>query len=102
MMTELERLQKENEGLKRSLTKVKKFNLLLNTRVVDDLALYIVAIRQTLHCFEERYYNKKDISNEQFEFMEKFYNDTIESLSRILMNYEDGRRTLAEYGKVRL
>ena len=102
MMTELERLQKENEGLKRSLTKVKKFNLLLNTRVVDDLALYIVAIRQTLHCFEERYYNKKDISNEQFEFMEKFYNDTIESLSRILMNYEDGRRTLAEYGEVRL
>ena len=100
MMTELERLQKENEGLKKSLAKEKKFNLLLNTRVVDDLALYIVALRQTLHCFEERYYNTDDISNKQFEFMEKFYNDTIEGLSKILMNYEDGRRTLTEYGKL--
>ena len=102
MMTELERLQKENEGLKNSLNKMGKFNLLLNKSVVDELSLYIIRLRQTLHCFEERYYNKNDISNEQFEFMEKFYNDTIESLSRILMNYEDGRRTLAEYGKVRL
>lgn len=100
MMTELERLQKENEGLKKSLAKEKKFNLLLNTRVVDDLALYIVAIRQTLHCFEERHLNTEDISDEQFEFIEKFYNDTIESLSRLLMNYEDGRRTLTEYGRV--
>ena len=100
MMTELERLQKENEGLKKSLAKEKKFNLLLNTRVVDDLALYIVAIRQTLHCFEERHLNTEDISDEQFEFIEKFYNDTIESLSRLLLNYEDGRRTLAEYGRV--
>lgn len=99
-MTELERLQKENEGLKKSLAKEKKFNLLLNTRVVDDLALYIVAIRQTLHCFEERHLNTEDISDEQFEFIEKFYNDTIESLSRLLLNYEDGRRTLAEYGRV--
>ena len=102
MMTELERLQKENEGLKNSLNKMGKFNLLLNKSVVDELSLYIIRLRQTLHCFEERYYSKKDISNEQFEFMEKFYNDTIESLSRILMNYEDGRRTLAEYGKVRV
>lgn len=102
MMTELERLQKENEGLKKSIDKVRKFNLLLNKGVVDELAYYIIELRQTLHCFKERYYNTDDISNEQFEFMEKFYNDTIESLSRILMNYEEGRRTLAEYGKVRL
>lgn len=102
MMTELERLQKENEGLKNSLNKMGKFNLLLNKSVIDELSLYIIRLRQTLHCFEERYYNTKDIPNEQFEFMEKFYNDTIESLSKILMNYEDGRRTLAEYGKVRL
>lgn len=100
MMTELERLQKENEGLKKSLGKVRKFNLLLNKGVVDELAYYIIELRKVLRCFEERYYNTDDISNEQFEFMEKFYNDTIESLSRILMNYEDGRRTLAEYGKV--
>ena len=99
-MTELERLQKENEGLKKSLAKEKKFNLLLNTRVVDDLALYIVALRQTLHCFEERHLNTEDISDEEFEFIEKFYNDTIESLSRLLMNYEDGRRALTEYGKL--
>ena len=102
MMTELERLQKENEGLKKSLAKEKKFNLLLNTRVVDDLALYIVALRQTLHCFEERHLNTEDISDEQFEFIEKFYNDTIESSRRLLMNYEDGRRTLTEYGRVRV
>lgn len=102
MMTELERLQKENEGLKKSLAKEKKFNLLLNTRVVDDLALYIVALRQTLHCFEERYYNTEDISKEEFEFIERFYNDTIESLNRLLMNYEDGRRVLAEHGKLHI
>lgn len=100
MMTELELLKKENEGLKKSIDKMRKFNLLLNKRVVDELAYYIIELRKTLHCFEERYYNKKDISNEQFEFMENFYNDTIESLSKILMNYEDGRRTIAEYGKV--
>lgn len=64
------------------------------------MALYIVAIRQTLHCFEERHLNTEDISDEQFEFIEKFYNGTIESLSRLLMNYEDGRRTLTEYGRV--
>ena len=102
MMTELERLQKENEGLKKSLAKEKKFNLLLNTRVVDDLALYIVALRQTLHCFEERHLNTEDISKEEFEFIERFYNDTIENLSRLLLNYEDGRRTLTEYGRVRV
>ena len=102
MMTELERLQKENEGLKKSLAKEKKFNLLLNKRVVDELALYIVELRKTLHCFEERHLNTEDISDEEFEFIERFYNDTIESLSRLLMNYEDGRRTLAEYGKVRV
>lgn len=101
-MTELERLQKENEGLKKSLAKEKKFNLLLNKRVVDELDLYIVELRQTLHCFEERHLNTEDISDEQFEFIEKFYNDIIESLSRLLMNYEDGRRTLTEYGRVRV
>lgn len=100
MMTELERLQKENEGLKKSIDKMRKFNLLLNKGVVDELAYYIIELRKVLHCFEERHCNTDDISNEQFEFMEKFYNDTIESLSKILMNYEDGRRTLAEYGKV--
>ena len=99
-MTELEILKKENDGLKESLAQEKKLNLLLNTRVVDDLAFYIVALRQTLHCFEERHLNTEDISDEQFEFMEKFYNDTIESLNRLLMNYEDSRRTLAQHGRV--
>ena len=100
MMTELERLQKENEGLKKSLAKEKKFNLLLNKRVVDELASYILELRQTLHCFEERYFNTEDISDEQFEFVENFYNIIIERLSRLLMNYEDGRRVLAEHGKL--
>lgn len=102
MMTELERLQKENEGLKESLAKEKKFNLLLNKRVVDELASYILELRQTLHCFEERHLNTEDISKEEFEFMENFYNIIIGRLSMLLMDYEDRRRTLAEYGKVRL
>ena len=100
MMTELERLQKENEGLKESLAKEKKFNLLLNKRVVDELASYIVELRQTLHCLEERNLNTEDISKEEFEFMENFYNIIIGRLSMLLMDYEDRRRVLAEHGKL--
>ena len=93
-------MQKDNEGLKKSLAKEKKFNLLLNKRVVDELASYIVELRQTFHCFEERHLNTEDISDEQFEFMENFYNIIIGRLSMLLMNYEDGRRVLAEYGRL--